>query len=368
MTAPVTTIPAAADADQVPAEVAASWRTAMVLKRDIFSTVERGTFRIAGREVPAVLRRIDRVPFWTRPIAQHFLRREAKALALAGHLGFAPPLLFEGRASLVRGWLDGLPLHIAKPHGNAAFFASATKALTTLRRNRIAHNDLAKEQNWLVGPAGQAYLTDFQLAQVFRRKRKTYRVLAYEDLRHLLKHKRKYLPDSLTGTERRILARKGLPARIWMATGKKVYIAISRGIFRFTDREGGGPRLVNDAPKIAAALRAVPGVREAVVVAYPDRRSGTGLYAFVETERTIGEAALRKPLEVARGSAQPPELLQEVSALPRSPDGTVRTEILQLVATNQVDLLEPLIRSAEERAIVDRLVAGRVNLRDRFSY
>lgn len=357
-----------ADADRLPAELAGSWRTAMVLKRDVFSTVERGSFLVDGREVPAVLRRIDRVPFWSRPIARHFLRRESRALAVAGPLGFAPPLLFQGREALVRGWLDGLPLHIAKPRGNAAFFASAAEALRTLRRHRVAHNDLAKEQNWLVGPAGQAYLTDFQLAHVFRKKRKAYRVLAYEDLRHLLKHKRKYLPEALTPSEKRVLARKGLPARIWMATGKKVYILISRGVFRFTDREGGGPRLVNDAPKIAATLKTIPGVIDAVVLAYPDRRSGTGLYAFVETASPLGEAALRKPLEGSRAGAEPPELLQEVAALPRTADGAVRTEILQLIAMNQVDLLDPLIGSPEERAVVDRIASGRVNLRDRFSY
>lgn len=367
MSRPATADRPEADADHFPAELGGRWRTAMVLKRDVFSTVERGAFLVEGREVPAVLRRIDRVPFWSRPIARHFLRRESRALAVAGPLGIAPPLLFQGREALVRGWLDGLPLHIAKPRGNAAFFASAADALATLRSHSVAHNDLAKEQNWLVGPAGQAYLTDFQLAHVFARKRKAYRVLAYEDLRHLLKHKRKYLPEALTPAEKRILARKGLPARIWMATGKKVYVLISRGIFGFTDREGGGPRLVNDAPKIAAALKAQPGVRDAVVLAYPDRRSGTGLYAFVETASPLGEAALRRPLESVRG-AQPPELLQEVAALPRGADGAVRTEILQLIAMNQVDLLDPLIGSPDERAIVDRIASGRVNLRDRFSY
>jgi predicted Ser/Thr protein kinase len=368
MSLPATADRPKADDDRLPAELAGRWRPAMILKRDVFSTVERGSFLVDGREVPAVLRRIDRVPFWSRPIAQHFLRREARALTIAGALGFAPPLLFEGREALVRGWLDGLPLHIAKPHGSAAFFASAAEALAALRKHRIAHNDLAKEQNWLVGPAGRAYLTDFQLAHVFKKKRKAYRVLAYEDLRHLLKHKRKYLAESLTPAEKRVLARKGLPARVWMATGKKVYVLVSRGIFRFTDREGGGPRLVNDAPRIAATLRAIPGVIDAIVLAYPDRRSGTGLYAFVETASPLGEAALRKPLEATRAGAEPPELLQEVAALPRAADGSVRTEILQLIAMNQVDLLDPLIRSPEERAVVDRIASGRVNLRDRFSY
>ena len=54
-----------------------------------------------------------------------------------------------GRRALVRGWIDGVPLHIAKPHGDAAYFRSAKAALRTLHRAGITHNDLAKEQNWL---------------------------------------------------------------------------------------------------------------------------------------------------------------------------------------------------------------------------
>ena len=57
---------------------------------------------------------------------------------------------------------------------------------------RHYHNDLAKEQNWLRGRDGRAYLIDFQLASRFRRRSKLFRIAAYEDLRHLLKHKRRY--------------------------------------------------------------------------------------------------------------------------------------------------------------------------------
>ena len=66
-----------------------------------------------------------------------------------------------------------------------------------------------------------------------------------------------------------------------MATGKKVYYAITRGL-NFTDREGRGLRFVREAPAIAARLRTHPKVRDVAIVAYPDRRAGTGLYAFVE--------------------------------------------------------------------------------------
>src|SRR5262249_59164949 len=186
--------------------------------------------------------------------------------------------------ALARGFLDGVALHIARPIGDAAYFRSARAALRALPRPGICHNDLAKEQNWLRSPDGRAFMTDFQLAMRFSGRGRAFRIAAYEDLRHLLKHKRSYLPEALTAAEKRVLGRKSFLTRAWMATGKKVYLWVTRGVFGFTDREGGGPRLVDDAPKIAARLKTHPEVRDAAVVAFPDRRTGTGLYAFVEAQ------------------------------------------------------------------------------------
>jgi hypothetical protein len=208
-------------------------------------------------------------------------------------------------------------------------------------------------------------LTDFQLATRFSRRHGLFRLAAYEDLRHLLKHKRRYAPESLTASEKRILARKTWPTRIWMATGKRVYYWITRGILNFTDREGGGPRLVNDAPILASRLSEHPTVRDVAIVAFPDRRTGTGLYAFVESENP-DESILTDHL--AGLSAKPPERLQVVAALPRAKDGAVRTDILTLVAMNQIDLIDPLIVNEAERELVTRIVAGRQNLRDRFAF
>ena len=353
------------DDDDVPAELAGRWRRSVVLKRDVFSIVERGTFAGPNGNADAVVRRIDDVPWWSRPIARHFLKREARALAAIGSAGIAPPLLFTGRRVLVRGFIDGVPLHIARPVGDRAYFRSARAALRRLHAAGFTHNDLAKEQNWLRGADGRAYLTDFQLSSRFRGR--AFRVAAYEDLRHYLKHKRSYAPEALTATEKRILARKSWITRIWMATGKKVYIAVTRGLFRFTDREGGGPRLVNDAPVIAAQLKSQARVRDVVVLAFPDRRAGTGLYAFVEAEPGASEDAIRDFIAQSL-RARAPERLQLVDALPRRADGSVRTEILQLVAMNQVDQVDTLIADETERRIVTKIVADRRNLRDRFTF
>src|ERR1700759_2246112 len=298
------------------ATLSARWNEGVLLKRDVFSTVERGRFRGDSGEVDAVLRRLDEVPWWSYPLARHLFARERRALTLAKGLQVGPELLWAGRTALVRGFINGVALHLAKPYGDAGYFRSAKRALHRLHRAGICHNDLAKEQNWLRGADGQAYVTDFQLAQCFKTRGRLFRIAAYEDLRHLLKHKRSYAPEALTPKERQILARKSFVASIWLKTGKKVYRAITRGLFNFTDREGGGRRLVNDAPVLIELIRKNPAVRDAAIVAFADRRVGVGLYAFVESDQATLETKLKGDLAAA-GGPKPPEHIQIVKALPR---------------------------------------------------
>ncbi|EAQ34896.1 serine/threonine protein kinase [Nitrobacter sp. Nb-311A] len=344
-----------------------SWTEGVLLKRDVFSTVERGRLRMTSGEINAVLRRLDQVPWWSYPVARHLFERERKALTLARGLDVGPELLWSGRSALVRGFIDGVALHLARPHGDLSYFRSAKAALRKLHRAGICHNDLAKEQNWLRGSDGNAYLTDFQLAACFKRRSRLFRIAAYEDLRHLLKHKRTYASDALTPRERKLLERKSVIARAWLMTGKKVYKAITRGLFNFTDREGGGRRLVNDAPVLIARIRENPAVRDAAIVAFADRRSGVGLYAFVEADLPGLEARLRSILAAAN-EPKPPEHIQVIPRLPRGADGKVRTEILQLIAMNQIDLIEPLITSPEDREFFRDTLGSRKNLRDRFNF
>jgi hypothetical protein len=349
------------------AVLSARWTDGVLLKRDVFSTVERGRFRMDGGEVDAVLRRLDEVPWWSLLLARHLFARERRALTLAKGLDVGPELLWAGDRALMRGFIDGVALHLAKPRGNVAYFRSAKQAMHRLHRAGITHNDLAKEQNWLVGRDGRCYVTDFQLAACFSSRGRLFRIAAYEDLRHLLKHKRTYAPEALTPKERKILARKSLVARIWLMTGKKVYRAITRGIFNFTDREGGGRRLVNDAPVLMELIRSNPGVRDAAIVAFADRRTGVGLYAFVESDSSALEEQLQDELAAAKGP-KPPEHIQIVQALPRDAAGRPRTEILQLVAMNQLDLIEPMMTSETDRAFLKAILDARKNLRDRFNF
>ena len=175
------------------------------------------------------------------------------------------------------------------------------------------------------------------------------------------------MPDALTPAERRVLARKSWLTNVWMATGKRAYYWITRGLFRFVDREGGGVRLLHDAPTIATRLKLHPQVRDAAVVAFPDRHSGVGLYAFVEapgaSERTLSEF-----VAAGLGAAKAPERLQIVDALPRDAARSVRSEILELIAMNQIDRIDSLVVSDAERHDIARIVADRRNLRDRTAF
>ena len=57
-----------------------------------------------------------------------------------------------------------------------------------------------------------------------------------------------------------------------------------------------------------------------------------------------------------------------VHALPRDAKGVPRPEILQLVAMNQLDLIEPMMASETDRAFLKDILEQRKNLRDRFNF
>ncbi len=213
----------------------------MRLKSDLFGTVERVEQRQGDEIALLVMRDTRAARWWLGWLARHLARREAKALrALAGTHG-VPALAGFERGVLLRQWIEGEPMHKARPR-DPAYFRAAMRLLRRLHRARVAHNDLAKEPNWLVTPARQPALVDFQLALVSRRRGRLFRMLARDDIRHLLKHKRTYCPERLTRRERAILARPSPLARAWMASGKKVYLFVTRRLLGWADREGAGDR------------------------------------------------------------------------------------------------------------------------------
>lgn len=213
--------------------------TELELKRDLFGSV----FLVlddAGRPLH-VCRDTRTARAWVMPLARWLARREARALRRLEGVGAVPRLIDHRAGMLRREWLAGEPMQRARP-ADPHYFRDALTLLRRLHLHRVVHNDLAKEPNWLVTPEGLPALVDFQLAWAARRRGRLFRALAHDDLRHMLKHKRSYLPGRLTARERRILATPSVLSRAWMASGKKVYLFVTRRILNWSDREGAGDR------------------------------------------------------------------------------------------------------------------------------
>jgi RIO-like serine/threonine protein kinase len=215
-----------------------------LLKVDVFGSV--------WRMGDTVVRNAYAAKPWARALARHLMRREHRALtrlALGRGLEGVPRALQVETGMLTRSWIEAAPMHLAKPR-DPAYFRAAARLVRRLHAAGVIHNDLAKETNWLVTPDGRPALVDFQLAMTLRqgRTRKECkrgalsRALGLDDIRHLLKHKRTYLPEQLTTREKRILATPSVINRVWMASGKNVYLFVTRRIFRWRDREGAGDR------------------------------------------------------------------------------------------------------------------------------
>ena len=350
--------PTKTQAMTLPPDIAsAAFEPQTVHKRDIFSETISG--QLTGHpDLPVVLRKLDGVPLYARPIAWFLARKEIKALKAVEGIEGCPLLIRSDKTGLLRSWTKGTPLQLAKP-GTAAWYKDAKRLLRDMRRAGVTHNDIAKPQNWLMTPEGRAAVIDFQLASVHRRRGRLFRIMAREDLRHLLKQKRAYAQDLLTPSEHKMLNQKALPARFWMATAKPIYNFITRRLMNWSDGEGTEDRIERDGPALRAALLAHPQVSDVALCTYALPAKGVGLYAFVETD--LAEPALR-----ALAPDPKPELIQPVTALPRSTDGSARIDALHLIATNRLDELEQLLISDATLATpLKPIIAERLNLTDR---
>lgn len=308
--------------------------TDSVLKTDEFSETRRGHYADdPGRAL--IVRDISRVSWLAWPVALYLFRREARALAACQGLPGVPALLSAGPRSLVRTWTEGQPLQMARP-ADAAFYRDAARLLRRLRRAGVTHNDLAKPQNWIVTPEGHAAVIDFQLARAHRMRGWRYRLMAYEDLRHLLKHKRTFAPHLLGPRGRRFAAERSLPGRIWRATGKRLYLFVTRRLMNWSDGEGMGGRAEKDGPATEAALLALPGVRSVTLVAYPRPGRVAGLCAICEAD-TDGESLRAAHLQ-GGGRA---DVVVVLGLLPRTSAGQIDWQALNELVRTQTQATDP---------------------------
>ena len=207
------------------------------LKKDLFGEV---VLRSAENG-PVIVRATANARWWLRPTARYLLRREAAALAMLDGLEGIPQVIDLKDNSLVRTYLEGRPMQEARP-SDPEWFKAAARLLRRLHRGGVVHNDLAKEPNLLVLDDGSPAIIDFQLAARSHKRGRLFRIAGYEDIRHLLKHKRTYCPSHLTQREKDILANPSPVSRAWMATIKPIYLFVTRRLLGWEDREGARDR------------------------------------------------------------------------------------------------------------------------------
>ncbi len=208
-----------------------------LLKKDVFGQVSL----VRSEAGPLVRRDTRDAPLAVRWLARRLLAREARALAALESLDGIPALIRSDKATLDRSYIDGVPMQEGRPE-NIEYFKEASRVLRRMHRLGVVHNDLAKEPNFLLTSDGKPAIIDFQLSWYTRERGPVFRALAREDIRHLLKHKRTYCPDRLTKRERAILDNPSMMSKLWMKTGKPVYLFITRKILGWQDREGAGDR------------------------------------------------------------------------------------------------------------------------------
>jgi RIO-like serine/threonine protein kinase len=208
-----------------------------ILKRDAL-----GTTRLVHDDRRAVVERDTRTARrGVRWLARRLAAREAAALTALAGVAQVPQLLDFDGAVVRRSYLPGMSLHRAAPPARR-YFASALRVLRAVHRAGVTHNDLAKEANWIVAEGAVAGIVDFQLALAPARRDARFRRRAYEDLRHLLKHKRTYQPQHLTARQRRVLAAPTLGTRLWRTLAKPAYLIVTRGLLRWPERSGANER------------------------------------------------------------------------------------------------------------------------------
>ncbi|MCK6444989.1 MAG: phosphotransferase [Planctomycetes bacterium] len=152
---------------------------------------------------------------------------------------------------LVRSFVAGVALPKAETLPRN-FFELLAAEVRALHARGVCHNDLHKEQNVIVAPDGRPGLVDFQLASVHRPGSFTWRARSAEDLRHVEKHRRRYMrigrgPE---GAEIDVHAvpkpRRGPLAFVWRKLGKPLYNFATRKLF--SARDGAEERRPSSGP------------------------------------------------------------------------------------------------------------------------
>lgn len=119
------------------------------------------------------------------------------------------------------------------------FFDELMEILKQVHARGVAHNDMAKKGNFIVGDDGHPYLLDFHVSigilsePLFLRRftQALYKRLCQADIYHLLKFKEKYRPDLVTPAEHAIIDTRSPSARLYRIFIMRPYQFLKRLVY-----------------------------------------------------------------------------------------------------------------------------------------
>ncbi len=234
------------------------YRLVRVFKHDFYAATSLYE-ALEPADIPRIVVKIYRTqPFWGLPMrwlgraSRNHERATYRALAgLEGIPRWAGSL---GQTGCAIEYIDAAPLDHVQPVPEG-YFDRARRVLDGVHARGVAYVDANKRSNFLVGPGGEAFLVDFQIA--LRRRddwpwplralvRRLVRYLQEKDLYHLLKHKRRLAPGELSEEEEALSRRRsGLHALHRRLI--KPYKALRRWFLRRQYRSG---RLVSPSAEL----------------------------------------------------------------------------------------------------------------------
>ena len=204
------------------------------LKIDAFSKTDLALYE--GEQV--IVRTLDQSNFAANAIARWLAKRERNILRRLNGLNsdHLPKLLYSDRNTLIRSYMDGVPLVDAGKQ-TSRFYEIALEVISKMHALGVIHNDLEKPENWIVLKNGEPGIIDFQLAMhMSGQKNYFFKRLSFEDVRHTLKNKKRYCVDKLTEEEAILKNRRSALNKFWRYGFKPVYNFVTRKIFNYSDR------------------------------------------------------------------------------------------------------------------------------------
>jgi serine/threonine protein kinase len=147
-----------------------------------------------------------------------------------------------GDTAFLRAFVAGRPLSHEHPVPEE-FWPRLDAAIREVHDRGVAYIDSNKPENVLVGNDGCPYLIDFQIAWRCGPRgghalgRWWLARLQREDLYHVLKHKRRFAPGSITPTELTSVRRRSFLIRTYRVINQP-YRMVRRPVFRWLRRTG----------------------------------------------------------------------------------------------------------------------------------